>query len=185
MAQELIRREWLSPYQVNQLFQDRGGELVLGQYSILERLGEGGMGQVFKACQRNLHRIVALKVIRRESLHNPRAIQRFQREIRAAGQLSHPNIVRAYDADEVNGTYFIAMELIDGMDLAKLVHEAGPLQVAQACDYIRQAALGLQHAHECGMVHRDIKPANLLVTRPTETAPHRKREDKRDATATR
>jgi serine/threonine protein kinase len=170
LAQELMRREWLTPYQISQLMQDRQGDLVLGQYILLEPLGEGGMGQVFKAYQRNLHRLVALKVIRRDCLDNPKVIKRFQREIRAAGQLSHPNVVRAYDADEVGGIYYIAMELVDGIDLAHLVKEAGPLPVAQACDYVCQAALGLQHAHECGMVHRDIKPANLLVTHASPSA---------------
>ena len=106
---------------------------------------------------------------------------RFQREIRAAGQLSHPHIVRAYDADQVNGTYYIAMEFIEGVDLAKLVKDNGPLPVDQACEYIRQAALGLQHAFERGMVHRDIKPANLLVTRAI--ASDRRRSSGRDPAA--
>ena len=163
-AQELLRRNWLTAFQISFLSQGKAEHLLLGQYILLDRIGEGGMGEVFKARQRNLDRIVALKVIRKESLDNPRVIQRFQREIRAAGQLSHPNIVHAYDADQLAGQYFIAMEYIDGADLAQLVKQSGPLQVAQACEYIRQAALGLQHAHECGLIHRDIKPHNLLVT---------------------
>jgi serine/threonine protein kinase len=163
LAQELLRRDWLTAYQVNQIFQDNGPNLIIGPYVLLERVGEGGMGQVFKAMQKVLNRVVALKVIRKERLENPKAIRRFQREIRAAGQLSHPHIVRAYDADEVHGTYYIAMEYIDGVDLARLVGDHGPLSVVRACEYIRQAALGLQHAFERGMVHRDIKPANLLV----------------------
>jgi serine/threonine protein kinase len=165
LAQELLRRNWLTAYQVNQIFQGKGRGLILGPFILLERIGEGGMGQVFKARQKMLNRNVALKVIRKECLHNPKVILRFQREIRAAGQLSHPHIVRAYDADQVNGTYYIAMEYIEGVDLAKLVRDNGPLPVDQACEYIRQAALGLQHAFERGMVHRDIKPANLLVSR--------------------
>ena len=165
LARELIQREWLTAYQANQIFQGRGGRLTIGPYALLERLGEGGMGQVFKARQKMLNRVVALKVIRKECLDNPRVTMRFQREIRAAGQLSHPHIVRAYDADQVNGTYYIAMEYIEGVDLAKLLRDSGPLPVNQACEYIRQVALGLQHAFERGLVHRDIKPANLLVTR--------------------
>jgi serine/threonine protein kinase/WD40 repeat protein len=164
LAQELVRRGWLTHYQANQLLLGKGKDLVFGQYILLERIGEGGMGQVYKARQRNLERIVALKVIRKECLDKPKVISRFQREIRAAGHLApHPNIVRAYDADQVNGSYYIAMEYIDGVDLAKLIKDGGPLPVEQACDLIRQAALGLQHAHEHGLVHRDIKPANLLV----------------------
>jgi serine/threonine-protein kinase len=166
LARELIRRGWLTAYQVNQLFLGRAADLVLGPYVLLERLGEGGMGQVFKARHRSLGRIVALKVVRKDYLTNPNALPRFQREIQAASQLDHPNVVRALDADQVGGTYFFAMEYIEGTELSRLVREQGPLPALQACDYIRQAALGLQHAHEKGLVHRDIKPANLLVMRP-------------------
>lgn len=164
-AQDLLRREWLTAYQINQILKGRNDGLVLGPYVLLERIGEGGMGQVFKARQKMLNRLVALKVIRQQCLANPKVTLRFLREIRAAGQLNHPHIVRAYDADQINGTYYIAMEYIDGQDLAKMVKDGGPLPVDQACEYIRQAALGLQHAFERGMVHRDIKPANLLVAR--------------------
>jgi Leucine-rich repeat (LRR) protein/tRNA A-37 threonylcarbamoyl transferase component Bud32 len=148
-----------------------GRDLVLGSYILLERLGEGGMGQVFKARHCKLGRIVALKLIRKERLDNPATVKRFQREVRAAAALSHPNIVHAYDADEVNGTHILVMEFVEGAtDLTQLVKKNGPLPVAQACEYIRQAALGLQHAHERGMVHRDIKPSNLLlaVSRPPQ-----------------
>jgi serine/threonine-protein kinase len=169
LARELIERCWLTPYQVNQLFQGRGRDLVLDAYQILERLGEGGMGSVFKARHGKLGRIVALKLIRKDRLTNPDAIRRFQREVRAASQLSHPNIVHAIDAAECNGTFFFVMEYVDGIDLAKLVRKTGPLPTLQACDYIRQACLGLQHAHERGLVHRDIKPHNLLVSRSVVT----------------
>ena len=165
LAHELLRREYLTAFQVNQILQGKGADLTLGPFILLERIGEGGMGQVFKARQKMLNRVVALKVIRKQCLGNPKVILRFQREIRAAGQLSHPHIVRAYDADQINGAYYIAMEFIEGDDLAKLVKDNGPLPIDQACEYIRQAALGLQHAFERGMVHRDIKPANLLVAR--------------------
>jgi len=165
LARELLQRNWLTAYQINQLFQGRGQDLVLDQYILLERLGEGGMGQVFKARHLHLGRIVALKVIRRERLAKPEAARRFQREILAAAALSHPNIVAALDAGEVGGTHFMVMEFVHGTDLARLVKEHGPLPVAQACDVIRQAALGLQHAFEKGMIHRDIKPHNLLVAK--------------------
>jgi serine/threonine protein kinase len=165
LARELIRRSWITPYQANQLLQGRGQELLLGSYVLLERVGEGGMGQVFKARNWKLGRIVALKVIRKEKLNNAEAILRFEREVRAAAALSHPNIVMAHDADQISGTHLLVMEYIEGAtDLAKLVKQRGPLPVAQACEYIRQAALGLQHACERGLVHRDIKPQNLLLT---------------------
>ncbi|MBY0522718.1 MAG: protein kinase [Gemmataceae bacterium] len=163
LAKELLQRSWLTPYQVNQLLQGKGNELVLGQYVLLERIGEGGMGQVFKAWQRRMNRVVALKVIRKDKLSNPEAVKRFHREIQAAAQLSHPNVVVAYDADQVAGTHFFVMEFVEGTDLAQMVRQSGPLPAVFACDYIRQAALGLQHAHEKGLVHRDIKPSNLLV----------------------
>ncbi len=168
LAQQMIRRGWLTPYQVNLLFLGRDYELLLGKYILLERLGEGSMGQVYKARQKPLNRIVALKVIRKDFRENPRALPRFQREIQLASQLSHPNIVRAFDAGQVGETYYFAMEFVDGTRLDRLVKQSGPLPVHQACDYVRQAALGLQHAHERGMVHRDIKPANLIVVRTAE-----------------
>jgi len=170
LAKHLIEKCWLTPYQINQLFQKRGQDLVLGQYVLLERLGEGGMGQVFKARHRRLDRVVALKVIRREHVANVDAVRRFQREIQASAQLSHANIVMAYDADQVSESHFMVMEFVDGTDLSSLLKKHGPPPVKTACDYIRQAALGFQHAHERGMVHRDVKPSNLLVTRSPDPA---------------
>jgi tRNA A-37 threonylcarbamoyl transferase component Bud32 len=166
LAGELIRRGWLTPFQANRLLQGKGQDLLLGSYVLLERLGEGGMGQVFKARNWKLGRVVALKLIRKERLDNPAAVHRFQREVRAAATLSHPHVVHAYDADEIGGTHLLVMEFLDqATDLSRLVKNNGPLPVATACDYIRQAALGLQHAHERGLVHRDVKPSNLLLTR--------------------
>jgi serine/threonine protein kinase/WD40 repeat protein len=164
LARELLQRSWLTAFQVNQLFLGRLNELVLGPYVLLERLGEGGMGTVFKARHQLMDRIVALKVIRKDRLEDEEAVRRFHREIRAAAQLSHPNVVTAYDAAQVGDTHFLVMEFVEGTDLKKLLGKRGPLPPAEACDYIRQAALGLQHAHERGLVHRDLKPANLLLT---------------------
>ncbi|MBY0524766.1 MAG: serine/threonine protein kinase [Gemmataceae bacterium] len=167
MAQYALSRNWLTPFQVNQILAGRGQGLHLGPYIILERLGEGGMAQVFKARHHLIDRIVALKLIRPDHLQNRDAVARFRRETQAAAQLSHPNIVLAFDADEVNGKHFFVMEYMEGTDLSRLVKSQGPLPVAQAADYVRQAALGLQHASEKGMVHRDIKPSNLVVTSPS------------------
>ncbi len=165
LGQKLIQQGWLTAYQVKHLLQGLGESLVLGQYILLEHLGAGGMGEVFKARHITMDRTVAIKLIRKERLEDNEAVKRFHREIRAAAQLAHPNVVRAFDADQVGGTHIFVMEFIEGMDLARLVKDKGPLPVAQACDHIRQAALGLQHAHEKGMVHRDIKPHNLLLAR--------------------
>jgi serine/threonine protein kinase len=139
--------------------------IVLGEYEVLELLGQGGMGKVFKARQRRLDRMCALKVILPEHLKQPAALARFQREARAAARLDHPNIVRVYDAGEDRGVHFLAMEYLEGIDLAALLRQAGPLPVPLACEYMRQAALGLQHAHEQGLVHRDFKPSNVMLTR--------------------
>jgi CheY-like chemotaxis protein len=137
---------------------------TLAGYQILEELGRGGMGVVYKARHERMNRLVALKVIHKEHLNHPDAIRRFYREIQAAAQLHHPNLVMAYDAGHCGETHFFAMEYVEGLDLNQLVKQSGPPRVEIACDYVRQAALGLQHAHEQGLVHRDIKPSNLLVT---------------------
>ncbi len=136
----------------------------LGEYELLEKLGEGGMGAVYKARHTKLKRVVALKVLPKGRREDDRAIARFEREMEAVGRLDHPNIVRAHDAREVEGTRFLVMEYVDGLDLAKLVRRLGPLPVADACELIRQAALGLQSACEHDLVHRDVKPSNLMLT---------------------
>jgi serine/threonine protein kinase len=163
LLKELSSRGWLTRYQVHQIKNDRGNDLLLGQYRVLDRLGTGGMGEVYRARHVVMDRVVALKLINREYLDSPTAVDRFIQEARAASKLLHPNIVIAHDANQVNGTYYFAMEFIEGIDLAKLVAKSGPLPYAQACEYIRQAAVGLQHAFEKGVVHRDIKPSNLLM----------------------
>jgi hypothetical protein len=122
------------------------------------------MGVVYKAEHRLMKRVVALKVISPRLTANGAAIARFHREVEAVAKLAHTNIAAAYDADEVDGQLVLVEEFIEGTDLAQVVQEQGPLPVAQACGYIRQAALALQHAHERGILHRDIKPSNLIVT---------------------
>jgi WD40 repeat protein len=134
------------------------------RYRVLGLLGRGGMGAVYRAEHRLMERPVALKVIARDLIDDPAAVERFRREVKAAARLSHAHIVQAYDADQAGDVHFLVMEYVEGTDLARLVAERGPLPVAQACDYVRQAALGLQHAFEHGMVHRDIKPQNLMRT---------------------
>lgn len=137
----------------------------LGEYELLAKLGEGGMGAVYRARQTNLDRLVALKVLPKDRSENQTAIARFYREMRAVGRLSHPNIVQAFDAREIDGSPVLAMEYVDGLDLSKLAAATGALSIADACELIRQAAVGLQHAHEQGLVHRDIKPSNLMLNR--------------------
>jgi CHAT domain-containing protein/tRNA A-37 threonylcarbamoyl transferase component Bud32 len=140
----------------------QGGRL--GQYEIIGKLGQGGMGAVFKARHTELGKIVALKVLPVQQMDEV-TVGRFKNEVRAIGKLDHPNIVVAHDAGEARGMHFLVMELVDGMDLACLVERRGRLPVAEACEAIRQAASGLQHACERGLVHRDIKPPNLMLAR--------------------
>jgi serine/threonine protein kinase len=141
------------------------GIAQLGEYKLLEKLGEGGMGAVYKAMHTKLGRLVALKILSRERVWDDRAVARFEREMRAAGAVDHPNVVRATDAREVDGIRLLAMEFVDGLDLTALVRRCHPLPVADVCELIRQAAMGLQAAHEHGLVHRDVKPSNLMFSR--------------------
>jgi serine/threonine-protein kinase len=134
------------------------------RYRIVRRIGAGGMGTVFEAEHRLMERRVALKVINPDLTRNPALVDRFRREVKAAAKLNHPHIVTAHDAEHVGETHFLVMEFVPGVSLDRLVARRGPLPVTHACHYIRQAALGLQHAFEKGMVHRDLKPQNLMIT---------------------
>jgi tRNA A-37 threonylcarbamoyl transferase component Bud32 len=134
------------------------------RYRPVRKLGEGGMGTVFLVEHRVMQRPVALKVIRADRLANPQAVERFHREVKAAAGLNHPNIVTAHDAEEVGGTHFLVMEYVEGVPLSGWLAGRGPLPPAEACDYVRQAALGLQYAYERGVIHRDLKPHNLMRT---------------------
>jgi hypothetical protein len=142
---------------------ERERRRILGEYDLLEDLGGGGMGRVFKAVHRKLNRQVALKLLPDSLVESPESVERFRREIRALASLSHPNIVAVHDASTADGTYFYVMDLVDGDDLARLVKETGPMPVEQAMDCILQAARGLEYAHAQGIVHRDVKPSNLIL----------------------
>ncbi|MFT4555554.1 MAG: serine/threonine protein kinase [Planctomycetaceae bacterium] len=160
----LVEQKLLTSWQAEMLLHGQT-RFFLGRYKLLSLLGQGGMGAVFLAEQTPLARIVALKTMNAQATSTPDAVARFQREIRAAAALDHPNIVRAIDADSANGSHFLVMEYAAGRDLSAVVKESGAMEIADACDCVRQAANGLQHAHERSMVHRDIKPSNLLLTR--------------------
>jgi len=134
----------------------------LGEYTILEELGRGGMGQVFRAVHRRMNRQVAIKFLPTSRNESTDTKRRFQREIESIARLSHPNIVTAYDAGESNGRQFLVMELVEGTDLAQHVKQHGPMTVEESLDAVVQAAHGLAHAHNAQIVHRDVKPSNLL-----------------------
>ncbi|HIQ22695.1 MAG TPA: DUF1080 domain-containing protein [Planctomycetes bacterium] len=165
LARRLIRAGKLTRYQAAAVYRGRTRGLALGEYVVLDEIGRGGMGQVFKARHRTMERVVALKVLPSQAVSSPQAVKRFQREVRAAARLIHPNIVTAFDAGEHEGVHYLVMEYVEGQDLGRLVAERGPLGVEEALDYVIQAARGLEYAHRQGVVHRDIKPGNLLVDR--------------------
>jgi serine/threonine protein kinase len=165
IARSLVEIGALTRFQAERLLAGRTAGFLLGQYKILDLLGRGGMGRVFMAEHQTMRRIVALKVLASELLRTERAQELFLREVRVIAKLTHPNIVTAFDANEVGGRFFLVLEYIDGPNLEQLVRKQGPLAVGLACDYVRQVAGGLQCAHARGMVHRDLKPANLLLQR--------------------
>jgi len=162
LLEPLVTGGELTRWQAEQLLAG-GTRFDLGNYRLLEWLGRGGMGIVFRARHTVMDRVVALKVIRKSVLPSPDAVSRFEREIRTIAALEHPNIVRALDADRAEDLLLLVMEYIDGDDLDHLVRRRGKIPPGLACEMIRQAALGLGHAHERGLVHRDLKPSNLLV----------------------
>jgi serine/threonine-protein kinase len=170
VARYLVETGRLTKFQAEKLLAGRTDGFILGQYRVLEELGRGGMGRVYKAVHQTMGRFVALKLLAPDLTRTERAREFFEREVKAAAKLNHPNIVTAYDANQAGDRFFLVMEYVDGPNLSQLVREQGPLPVEQACEYIRQAALGLDYAHELGLIHRDVKPSNLLVQQ-TNTGP--------------
>lgn len=170
-CKELLRRSWLTPYQVNQLLKNNGDGLVVGANRIHSRLGEGAMGQVLRAWNVRLGRMVAVKMLHADHSLSGKAMDRFRREMQTAAALVHPNIVLLRDADEANNVPYLVMDYFDSIDLSRKMREEGPQPIKQAVEYVRQAAVGLQHAFELGVVHRDIKPSNMLLVKGADGAP--------------
>jgi serine/threonine-protein kinase len=166
LADYLIEIEWLTDYQCRTLFEGRWKDLTLGQYQLLDRLGSGGVSEVFKAWDCLKGRDVALKVLRRDLASQQEGVRQFRRELQVVTRLSHPNVITTFEAHEFGHVHCFAMEFVEGIDLHRYVSTQGPLPVEQACEYARQAAQGLQHAHQLRLVHRDIKPANLFLINP-------------------
>ena len=163
LAKEMIKSGNLTKYQAEQILSGKGKNLCMGQYVLLEKLGAGGMGQVYKAYHPGMDRIVAIKVILAKGKIAEESVRRFEREVKAAAKLSHPNIITVYDAGNANGRHFMVMELVKGQDLNIIVHRKGTLGVSETINFIKQVARGLAFAHENRVIHRDIKPANLLL----------------------
>ena len=165
LAREMVKRGMLTTYQASRVASGKYRGLVLGNLVLLEKIGKGGMGEVFRAQHRRMKRDVAVKILPEWAVESKLAVNRFQREVEAAARLAHPNIVTAYDADEQDGIYYLVMEYVDGRDLGTLVDQQGPLTLETTLSCIIQAARGLHFAHTQSVIHRDIKPANLLLDR--------------------
>jgi len=162
----LVRESLLTFFQAKQLKLGRYKRFTIGsKYRLLELIGAGGMGAVYLCEHTLMKRLVALKVLPVEKLDDPSSLERFHREARAVAALDHPNIVRAYDIDQHEKLHFLVMEYVDGNSLQDIIARHGPMDPIRAAHYMAQSAVGLQHAHELGMVHRDVKPGNLLLDR--------------------
>lgn len=164
LAKTLVREKLLTRWQAGQLLAGRAS-FFLGRYKLIDLLGQGGMGKVFRAEDTMMTRPVALKIISKQLGRDPAALERFLGEVRAVAALNHPNIVHAYNVDQEGDRYFLVMEFVEGHDLERAVGAKGPLDFARSADYVRQAAEGLAHAHGREMIHCDVKPANLLVSK--------------------
>ena len=163
LLKRLVEQRRITQYQADKFQSGDGGDICFGEYLVMEELGRGGMGTVLLAKHRRMDRKVAIKVLPVTVLESEAAIARFYQEVKVAAQLSHPNIVHAYDAGEHHGFHYLVMEYVPGHDLARVLEQLGSLPTSLVLDYIRQAAAGLEYAHRKGVVHRDIKPANLLL----------------------
>ena len=161
----LLADRLLTPFQADRLAAGKYKGFVLGGYVILDKLGAGGMGQVFLAEHTTMRRLVAVKVLSTPAQEDAVAFERFVREARAAAAVNHPNIVRVFDLNRDGRLHYLVMEFVDGLTLGTLVEKSGPVAVGAAAGYARQVALGLQHAFDRGLVHRDVKPSNVMVDR--------------------
>jgi serine/threonine-protein kinase len=171
LGEYLVRIDWLTAYQLQLLLGGQWHELAIGPYQILDRLGEGGLSEVFKVWDTIRGRVAALKVLRSELAAKQDAVKQFRQEFEAITKMAHVNVIKTFDVGQEGRLHYFAMEFVEGMDLERFVAQVGPLAVPMACDFARQAATGLQHAHQTGLVHRDVKPANLFLLNPPLPGP--------------
>jgi eukaryotic-like serine/threonine-protein kinase len=165
LADLLVQDGLLTRFQADNLLQGKWMRYFIGPYKVLEALGAGSSGIVYLCEHDRMRRRVAIKVLQGDKARDRKSLERFYREARAAATLDHPNIVRAFDVGQEERFHYLVMEYVDGITLRQVVKTDGPLSATRAADYLRQAALGLRHAHESGLVHRDVKPTNLMVDR--------------------
>lgn len=162
IAKEAVRRKWLTRWQAQQLLAGQH-DFELGRYRLIDRVAQGGVGTVYKATRLEDGRTVAVKIVSDDLVSRPKSLARFRREVHLASLLHHPNVVEMFDSGHVGGKHFLVMEFVEGQSLNEWLRQFGKLPIDWACEFARQAALGLQHAHERGLVHRDVKPGNILV----------------------
>jgi serine/threonine protein kinase len=165
LAADLVSRQVLTKFQAANLCQGNGRLLLLGNYVVLDKLGQGSTGEVYQARHRPTKRIVALKVLPAAFTADPAAVERLERDVKAAAQLAHPNLVKVFKTSEAPGHRSIVMEYVDGRDLGALVKAQGPLKLETALDYMVQAAQGVEFAHAKGIVDLGVKPSHLLLNR--------------------
>jgi serine/threonine protein kinase len=165
LADQMVRDNLLTGFQAENLLKGRWMRFFVGPYKVLDRLGCGEMGAVYLCEHHRMRRRVAIKVLLSTKAKNEEALRRFEREARAAGTLDHPNIVHAFDVGREDRLHYLVLEYVNGLSLQELVQQQGPLSPGRAADYLRQAASGLQHAHEAGLVHRHVQPSNLMIDR--------------------
>ena len=164
LARQLVKEGTLTPFQARRLLKGKRG-LVFGRYILLDHIGQGARGRVFKARHSLMDRVVALKVVLPDTGLSKRSVSRFFREMKIVGRLDHPNVVRALDADVHEGCPYIVMEYLEGEDLEQVYTRRGPLPPREVIGQMAQAARGLAHAHEKGVIHRDVKPTNLFLVK--------------------
>ncbi|MEL7498721.1 MAG: serine/threonine-protein kinase [Planctomycetota bacterium] len=163
LLQKLIDDGHITEYQAQKFRDGKASDIYFGDYVVIDKLGQGGMGTVLLARHRRMDRQVAIKVLPVTVLESKDAVARFYQEVKVAAQLTHPNIVLSFDAGEHHGFHYLVMEYVPGHDLAEVLSQLGPIPIPMALDYVSQAAKGLNYAHGKGVVHRDIKPSNLLL----------------------
>lgn len=170
LGEIMVKKGYLTPDQVTQILQIQGARAAnrIKGYEILSKLGQGGMGAVYKARQLSLDRPVALKILSPHLAKDKAYIERFLREARAVAKLNHPNIIQGIDVGECDGNYYFAMEFVDGPTLSEVIHREGPLEEPRALKLTAEIARALEHAHKHGLVHRDIKPDNIMLTKTGE-----------------
>lgn len=163
LLNKLVSDGHITLYQAEKFREGKASDIYFGDYVVIDKLGQGGMGTVLLARHRRMDRQVAIKVLPVTVLESKDAVARFYQEVKVAAQLTHPSIVHAYDAGEHHGFHYLVMEYVPGHDLAQVLVQLGPIPAPMAIDYISQVASGLEYAHRKGVVHRDIKPSNLLL----------------------